>query len=187
MIRRVSRGGIKLNGFLRDSGLSLSGLSVLDIGASHGGFTQEALAAGARKVYALDVGKGILDWKLRKLPEVIVMEGVNARNLRTEDFPEPPEVVLVDVSFISLIKILPPVFSIASEAVVALLKPQFEAGYSEGSKGEGVITDETIHIRVIEEVKEAVRDDRWEFTGVYPSDIKGKKGNSEYFLYYLKK
>lgn len=177
---------MKLSGFLRDSGLELKGVTLLDVGASHGGFTQEALSAGARKVYALDVGKGMLDWRLRSLPEVVVMEGVNARNIRPEDFEEPPRIALIDVSFISLKKILPVIFNIAEEAVAALLKPQFEAGYREVSRGEGVIESEEVHRRVIDEVKEAVFDERWDFTGVYPSDIKGRKGNREYFLYYLK-
>ncbi len=187
MSKYVSRGAYKLEGFLRCSGLDLKGSVVLDAGSSHGGFTQAALMAGARRVYALDVGKGVLDWGLRRLPEVTVMEGVNARHITSEFFEEPPDTAFIDLSFISLKKVLPAVFSVTGKHVAALLKPQFEAGYRETSKGKGVINDPEVHKRVLREVREYVSNPDWEYIGSYPSRVKGRKGNREFFIYYRRR
>jgi len=180
----VSRGAYKLKGFVESSGIKFKNKVIVDIGSSHGGFTQIALINGASRVYAIDVGKGVLDWKLRKLSEVVVMEGVNAKNIKSLHFDRKPDIALIDVSFISLKKVLPAVFDVVREKVVALVKPQFEASYREASRGKGVIDSEEIHERVIQEIKESVRKQGWEFNGVYPSPIKGKKGNREYFIYF---
>ena len=184
MIKYVSRGGLKLECFLRSSGLKIQGMTVLDVGSSHGGFTQASLMAGAKRVYALDVGKGVLDWRLRTLPEVTVMEGFNARDLRPDDFDETPEACFVDVSFISLKKVLPAVFGAVSGHTAALVKPQFEATYEEVSRGRGIVDDTAIHQRVLDEIREAVKNENWEYIGTYPCTVKGRKGNREYFIYY---
>ncbi len=180
----VSRGGDKLAGVLKHIDFPFKNKIVLDIGASHGGFTQVALLRGASLVYAVDVGYGLLDYKLRNLKQVDIRERVNARNMDKSCFEPLPQVALVDVSFISLRKVLPVVFNIVSERILALVKPQFEATYRETSRGAGVIKDLNIQKRVIEEIKKEVKDDRWEFIGTYPSKLKGRKGNQEYFIYY---
>ncbi|MEA3506016.1 MAG: TlyA family RNA methyltransferase [Elusimicrobiota bacterium] len=182
----VSRAALKLKGVLEHIDIDFKGKTVMDVGSSHGGFVQVELLNGASKVYAVDVGRGILNWKLRNLEEVEVMEGVNARDLRPEDFAPRPDIAVVDVSFISLKRILPVVFNIARREVLALVKPQFEATYRESSKKGGVIDNPDIENRVIEEVKEAVDNKNWEFIAAYNSPLKGKKGNREYFLYYEK-
>ncbi len=182
----ASRGALKLQNFIKMSGFSPEGKLVLDGGSSHGGFTQVLLLAGAKKVYAVDVGKGLLDWRLRKMDSVQVMEGRNLRDMNKKDFDPLPEAATVDVSFISLKKILPVIFNIVRMEVVALVKPQFEATYSEASRGEGVIRDTEIHERVIEEIKNEVKDERWACVGTYPSLVEGRKGNREYFIYYEK-
>ncbi len=182
----VSRAALKLKGLLEHIGLDFNGRCVMDVGSSHGGFVQVELLEGAKKVYAVDVGKGILNWKLRNLQEVEVMEGVNAKDLRPEIFESQPDIAVVDVSFISLKRVLPVIFNIAKEKVLALVKPQFEATYRESSKKGGLIDDITIEKRVIEEVKDAVRNGSWEFVAAYNSPLKGRKGNREYFIYYEK-
>ncbi len=182
----ASRGALKLHNFIKISGFNPEGKVFLDGGSSHGGFTQVLLLAGAKKVYAVDVGKGLLDWRLRRMENVQVMEGRNLRDMKESDFDPVPDAATVDVSFISLKKILPVVFNIALSEVVALVKPQFEATYDETSRGGGVIKDTEIHERVIEEIKEQVKDERWSCVGTYPSALEGKKGNREYFIYYEK-
>jgi len=180
----VSRGALKLKSVIGKIQLDAKNKVVLDVGSSHGGFVQMMLIAGARRIYAVDVGKGLLDWKLRKLREVTVMEDTNAKDLNPEAFEEAPHIGLVDVSFISLRKILPVMFGIVTEKIIALIKPQFEASYNEASRGKGVITDPAIHARVIDEVRTSVKDDNWNFIGSYSTDVKGRKGNREFFLYY---
>jgi 23S rRNA (cytidine1920-2'-O)/16S rRNA (cytidine1409-2'-O)-methyltransferase len=183
-MKYVSRGALKIEGVLKNIVLDVKDKVVLDVGASHGGFVQVMLLKGAKKVYAVDVGYGLLDWKLRNDDKVVVMERFNAKNLTRELFEEQPEIGLIDVSFISLKKVLPIVFNIVTEKVVALVKPQFEATYKEASKGKGIIEDTQIHMRVIEEIKEVVENPNWKYIGLYPSDVKGRKGNQEYFIYY---
>ncbi len=180
----ASRGGVKLENFIRQSGFNPASKVVLDGGSSHGGFTQVLLLKGARKVYSLDVGKGLLDWRLRNMDRVQVMEGKNLRNITKEDFSPLPDMATIDVSFISLKKILPVVFNVALKEVAALVKPQFEALYRESSAGGGVIKDEKIHRRVIKDIREKVKDKRWRYIGTYSSGLRGRKGNQEYFIYY---
>lgn len=180
----VSRGALKLKDILKKTSIISDNKIILDVGSSHGGFVQVMLLNGAKRIYAVDVGKGQLDWKLRNFPQVTIMEGVNAKNLKKEQFEDTPHFGLIDVSFISLKKIIPVVFDIVTEKVLALVKPQFEATYKEASKGRGVIENPDIHMRVIQEIKDSVKDRRWNFIGTYPSAEKGRKGNQEYFIYY---
>lgn len=190
--RYVSRGGYKLEHALQHFALSVPGLTVLDVGASTGGFTDCLLQHGAGRVFAVDVGRGQLAWKLRQDPRVVVMENINARALSPAHFAEPftpMDLVVIDCSFISLRRILPPAIALLRPAgrVVALIKPQFEAGKAEADKGAGVITDPAIHHRVIEELRAFVGTlpgMRW--LGVTPSPLQGPAGNRE-FLTLLEK
>src|SRR6185437_2838599 len=149
----VSRGGHKLEHALAHFQLNVTGLTALDLGASTGGFTDCLLQHGAAKVFAVDVGQGQLAWKLRQDPRVVVMEKINARFLQPDRFPAPADLAVIDCSFISLKKILPPAVPLlkAGGKIVALIKPQFEAGKAEVDKGRGVITDAAIHERVLVE------------------------------------
>jgi len=211
----VSRGGHKLEHALKHFKLNVSGLTAIDLGASTGGFTDCLLQHGAAKVFAVDVGQGQLAWKLRHDRRVVVMEKTNARNIRPEDFegrgsrvegtatsripasairntqhairtPSPSaDLVVIDCSFISLRKILPPAVALLrlSGNIVALIKPQFEAGKAEVDKGEGVITDPTIHERVLRELEEFVATEtqlRWR--GVTESPLLGPAGNKEFLV-----
>src|SRR6266446_3321843 len=157
----VSRGGLKLEHALNHFQLEVSGQTAIDLGASTGGFTDCLLQRGAAKVYAVDVGKGQLAWKLRRDKRVVVMEKTNARQLAPEKFPPPfapADVVVIDCSFISLRKILPAAVALLrrSGKIIALIKPQFEAGKQEADRGQGVIRDPAIHERVLQEIKEFV-------------------------------
>jgi len=182
--RFVSRGGEKLAGAIEAFGLDLGGKVCADIGASTGGFTDCMLQNGAAKVYAIDVGNGILHWDLRKDARVVVMEGTNARNVSS--LPEPVDFVSVDVSFISL-KILFPVFKEwfgpqGGQAVV-LVKPQFEAGRRLAAKGKGVIRDPEVHREVIEGVLGFAQMEGFGLLGLAASPITGPKGNVEFLAY----
>jgi 23S rRNA (cytidine1920-2'-O)/16S rRNA (cytidine1409-2'-O)-methyltransferase len=179
----VSRGGHKLEHALAYFQLEVTGLTVLDLGASTGGFTDCLLQRGAAKVFAVDVGQGQLAWKLRSDPRVIVMEKTNARFLKPENFPALADLVVVDCSFISLKKILPPAVPLLKVAgkIIALIKPQFEAGKAEADKGRGVITDAAIHDRVLAELEEFVTAQAglcWR--GVIESPLLGPAGNKEF-------
>jgi len=179
----VSRGGHKLEHALEHFQLDVTGLTALDLGASTGGFTDCLLQRGAAKVFAVDVGQGQLAWKLRQDPRVVVMEKTNARHLRPENFPAPADLAVIDCSFISLKKILPPAMPLLKPAgrIVALIKPQFEAGKAEVDKGRGVITDASIHERVLVELKEFVAAQTglcWR--GVVESPLLGPAGNKEF-------
>ena len=177
----VGRGGIKLAHALRSFGLSVEGLAALDVGASTGGFTDCLLQAGARRVYAVDVGYGQLDVKLRADPRVTVMERLNARY----PFPLPETVglVTVDVSFISVTRVLPPAVEHLARggAVVVLVKPQFEAERGEVGRG-GVIRKSSIHARVLGRVMLWATAHRFRIRGLTPSPILGDAGNREFFL-----
>ena len=180
----VSRGGEKLEAAFDSFPIDVSGKVCADAGASTGGFTDVLLQNGAARVYAIDVGQGILHWKLRKDPRVIVMEGTNARYI--ESLPEPVRFVTVDASFISL-KILLPVMrgwypQEGGEAVI-LIKPQFEAGRMEASKGEGVIRDPEVHERVLIDVLQFARDEGFSLLGLIRSPLRGPKGNTEFLAY----
>jgi 23S rRNA (cytidine1920-2'-O)/16S rRNA (cytidine1409-2'-O)-methyltransferase len=182
----VSRGGQKLEHALTHFAIDATGTVAIDLGASTGGFTDCLLQAGAQKVYAVDVGQGQLAWKLRQDPRVVVMEKTNARTLSLAMFPpafKPVDLVSIDCSFISLEKIIPAALRLLRPAgrIVALIKPQFEAGKQEVDKGEGVITDPTVHQRVIDQLQKfatAIDGVRW--VGVTESPLLGPAGNKEF-------
>jgi len=184
----VSRGGLKLEHALQHFHLDVRGLTALDLGASTGGFTDCLLQHGVSRVYAVDVGQGQLAWKLRQDPRVVVMEKTNARDLNSSSFPAPfapVDLVVIDCSFISLRKIIPPAVALLKPLgrIVALLKPQFEAGKAEADKGAGVITDPEIHQRVLREVNEfiaALPELRWH--GQIESPLLGPAGNKEFLV-----
>jgi 23S rRNA (cytidine1920-2'-O)/16S rRNA (cytidine1409-2'-O)-methyltransferase len=220
----VSRGGHKLEHALNYFKLNVAGLTAIDLGASTGGFTDCLLQHGAAKVFAVDVGQGQLAWKLRRDKRVVVMEKMNARQVKPGDFaqrskayekskvqgptskvgepkaspthhsslathpppfPSPADLVVIDCSFISLRKILPAAVALlrASGNIVALIKPQFEAGKAEVDKGEGVITDPAIHDRVLRELEEFVaREARLRWRGVTESPLLGPAGNKEFLV-----
>jgi 23S rRNA (cytidine1920-2'-O)/16S rRNA (cytidine1409-2'-O)-methyltransferase len=179
----VSRGGHKLEHALAHFQLDVTGFTALDLGASTGGFTDCLLQRGAEKVFAVDVGQGQLAWKLRSDKRVVVMEKTNARFLKPENFPAPADLIVVDCSFISLKKILPPAVPLLKPEgkIVALIKPQFEAGKAEADKGRGVITDPAVHERVLAELQEFVAAQAglcWR--GVVESPLLGPAGNKEF-------
>ncbi len=179
----VSRGGLKLEGALEHFGLEVDGAVAADIGASTGGFTDCLLQRGAVKVYAVDVGYGQLHEKLRRDARVISKERVNARHLTDEDLPEPLDVVVVDVSFISLLQVLPPVLPKLRPGglLVALVKPQFEAGREHVGKG-GVVRDEAARQACIDKVRGFVEGEGLLVQGVVDSSITGPAGNREALL-----
>jgi 23S rRNA (cytidine1920-2'-O)/16S rRNA (cytidine1409-2'-O)-methyltransferase len=179
----VGRGGLKLAHALDTFAIPVDGREALDIGASTGGFTDVLLKRGAVRVVALDVGHGQIDWTLRNDPRVIVIEHFNARRLQPSDLPGPVDLVTIDVSFISLRQILPvvPPLLRAPADIIALVKPQFEAGRSEVRKG--VIRDAGIQARVLEEVSAAAREVGLTPVASTPSPITGAKGNVELLLH----
>lgn len=179
----VGRGGEKLEGALDALGLEVGGFHVLDVGASTGGFTDCLLQRGARKVVALDVGKGQLDWKLYSDPRVRAMDEVNARHLRVEDFPEPFDLVTADVSFISLTKVMPALAPLLRPEgrLLLLVKPQFELRPEDVGKG-GLVRDAKLHYRAIETVALAAEALGLAVLDVVPSPITGATGNREFFL-----
>ncbi len=184
----VSRGGLKLEHALDHFQIAPIGLTAIDLGASTGGFTDCLLQRGAARVYAVDVGQGQLAWKVRCNPRVVVMEKTNARALTPAKFPPPfapADLVVIDCSFISLRKILPAAVALLrpSGKIIALIKPQFEAGKAEADKGAGVITDPAIHQRVLRELQEfvaALPVLRWH--GVTESPLLGPAGNKEFLV-----
>ena len=195
----VSRGGEKLEGAIEAFSLDVNGLVCADVGASTGGFTDCLLQHGAAKVYAIDVGKGILHWKLRNDPRVIIMEETNARYVET--LPEQVSLVTIDVSFISL-KILFPVVRKwfpspnlgdreahrmgrlgVSADIIALIKPQFEAGKKDVSRGDGVIRDPEIHKQVLLDVLSYAQAQGFGIRGLIKSPLLGPKGNAEFFVW----
>jgi 23S rRNA (cytidine1920-2'-O)/16S rRNA (cytidine1409-2'-O)-methyltransferase len=187
--RFVSRGGEKLEGAMTAFDLDLTDKICLDIGSSTGGFTDCMLQHGATKVYAVDVGKGQLHWKLREDERVVVMEGVNARYLTAEDIPEVAAFASIDTSFISLTKILPAVKSLLKPGgeIVSLIKPQFEAGKEAVDKGRGVITDPAIHEEVVAKIKIFGTEElQLHWLGLATSPIKGPKGNIEFLAHWKK-
>ncbi|BCU81601.1 TlyA family rRNA (cytidine-2'-O)-methyltransferase [Polycladomyces abyssicola] len=178
----VSRGGLKLLEAIRAFQLDLTERVVIDIGASTGGFTDCALQHGAKRVYAVDVGYGQLAWKLRQDPRVVVMERTNFRYMKPEDLPgEQPDLATIDVSFISLSHILPPLYPILRTGgdVIALIKPQFEAGKEQVGK-KGIVRDPAIHRQVIRAVLDMAASCGFQPMGVIPSPITGGEGNIEF-------
>ena len=182
--RFASRGGEKLDAALDRFGVDPAGRPCLDAGAGTGGFTDVLLSRGAAHVVAVDVGRGQLDWRLRSDPRVTVMERVNVRSLRPEDLPVAPEVVVADLSFISLAKVLPALGRVAAPGadVVLLVKPQFEAGRADVGRG-GVVADPGVWRRVIAEAAEACRREGLGPLAVMASPIRGPAGNVEFLLH----
>ena len=184
--RYVSRGGDKLRGALDTFGVSVEGKVCLDVGSSTGGFTDCLLQAGARSVWAVDVGYGLLDYKLRNDPRVHVLERTNFRNLDPSSLTERPRLATVDVSFISLDKIFPKIMQVLApggEAVV-LVKPQFEATPKEAPGG--IVKDEKVRVRILNEMNRLATKIGFEVKGQADSALKGRKGNLEAFLNLVK-
>ena len=192
--RFVSRGGEKLDAALDAFAIDVTGWICADVGASTGGFTDCLLQRGAAKVYAIDVGKGILHWKLRNDPRVIVMEETNARYV--ESLPEPVSLVTVDASFISLRILLPvvkkwlvPLSALVMDekkeekSVLALIKPQFEAGKKDVARGDGVIRDPEIHRQVLQDVLGFAQQNGFQIRGLIKSPLLGPKGNAEFLVW----
>ena len=189
----VSRGGFKLEKALSEFPINTQAAIAVDLGASTGGFTDCLLQNGAKRVYSVDVGKGQLAWHLRRDHRVVVMEKTNARHLKPVDLPKQfkgADIVTIDCSFISLRKIIPAAFSLLRRdgMIVALIKPQFEAGKAEVDRGAGVIKDPAIHERVISELKIFIQDfEGLEWRDIVKSPLQGPKGNVEFFAWIEKK
>lgn len=181
----VSRGGVKLERALDQFQLVMSGLVVIDVGASTGGFTDLLLQRGAKQVYAIDVGYGQLDWRLRNDPRVVVMERTNVRYI--ESLPVLVDAAVIDVSFISLTLVLPVVQRLIGPSgwIVALVKPQFEAGREQVGKG-GVVKDPEVHRQVLQKIVSWALPNGLKVLGLTPSPIKGPSGNREFLLYLAK-
>lgn len=180
----VSRGGLKLEAALEAFHPRLEGAVCADVGASTGGFTDCLLQHGAARVYALDVGHGQMDSSLRSDPRVVCLEGINARTLAAGFFPEPVALVTVDASFISLKLLLPAIRASAPRAfVIALVKPQFEAGRKEVGRGRGVVKDPQVRARTLSEVCQAAASLGYTRLGTLESPIKGPKGNVEFLVH----
>ena len=187
-LRYVSRGGLKLEKAMKNFGVELEGKVCMDVGASTGGFTDCMLQNGAVKVYSVDVGHGQLDWKLRNDERVVCMEKTNIRYVTPEDIEEPVDFSSIDVSFISLTKVLLPVRNLLSQdgQIVCLIKPQFEAGREKVGK-KGVVRDPAVHKEVIEKVIVFAKEQYLQPLALDFSPIKGPEGNIEYLLYLQKK
>lgn len=181
----VSRGGVKLSKAIEAFGISLEGRVVLDAGASTGGFTDCALQNGARRVYAVDVGYGQLDWRLRNDPRVVVMERTNIRYLQPEALDGPVDIVTIDVSFISLLKVLPAVVKLLQPGgeIISLIKPQFEAGRDKVGK-RGVIRSTEVHAEVLAAVAEGAAQLDLTLRGLTYSPLKGPEGNIEFLAWF---
>ncbi|MBA4308410.1 MAG: TlyA family rRNA (cytidine-2'-O)-methyltransferase [Sphingopyxis sp.] len=180
----VSRGGIKLAHALEEFAIDVTGAVAMDVGSSTGGFTDVLLTNGAARVYAVDSGTNQLAWKLRQDDRVIVHEQTSARILTESHIPEPVDIIVCDASFISLAKVLetPLTFAKTGAQIIALIKPQFEAGRGEVGKG-GVVRDEAIHARVCAEVKMWLVEKNWTVRGLTTSPITGPQGNIEFLIW----
>ncbi|MFC1559650.1 TlyA family RNA methyltransferase [Candidatus Margulisiibacteriota bacterium] len=189
--RFVSRGGVKLEHALKQFNIKTEGRISIDVGASTGGFTDCMLQHGAKKVYAVDVGYGQIAWKLRQDDRVAVLERMNARNLKKEDLykekDDPADLAVIDVSFISLGKIFPALLDLLADnaEVLALVKPQFEAGRDQVEKG-GIVKNTAVHKQVLEKVSGEAHGTGFKVCGFTKTPIKGADGNQEFFIY-LKK
>ena len=181
----VSRGGLKLEKALRDFGVDPTGYVCSDSGASTGGFTDCLLQQGASKVFAIDVGYGQLDWKIRSDPRVVVMERTNVRYVTPEDLGEPLDLSVIDVSFISLRIVLPTIKSLLKSTgqVLCLIKPQFEAGREKVGKGKGVIRDPEVHIEVLDDFVALTKELEFTILGLTFSPVKGPEGNIEFLAH----
>lgn len=180
----VSRGGVKLEHALREFDIQLPGQTVLDVGASTGGFTDCLLQQGAQKVYAVDVGYGQLNWKLQTDPRVVVLDRKNIRYLDLEAIGRPVDLAVIDVSFISLKLVIPPVIRLVKPGggLVALVKPQFEVGRTE-VEHKGIIKDPQKHLTVLLGLRDFVQEQGWVVRGLAVSPITGQKGNREFFIH----
>lgn len=185
----VSRGGMKLAKAITEYAIDPTGLIAMDVGSSTGGFTDVLLTHGAAKVYAVDVGTGQLDPKIRHDARVVVMEQTNARHLTRDTIPDALALIVCDASFISLTKVLPAALALAGPQaqLVALIKPQFEVGKAEVSRGKGVITDPALHRQVCEAMQAWIDGEGWQVLGLTESPITGPKGNKEFLLYARKR
>ena len=183
-LRYVSRGGAKLEGALAALGVEVLGRVCADIGAATGGFTDCLLQHGALRVYAVDVGENQLDAALRTDPRVVVMERTNARHLTRDSFPEPVELAVVDASFIGVEKLLPALGAVLPRdaALLALVKPQFQAGPAAAARARGVIRDETLRSELIASAREAFAEHGFHVLDGVDSSVLGPKGNREHFL-----
>lgn len=180
----VSRGGDKLAAALERFDIEVSEQVCADVGASTGGFTDCLLQHGAKSVYAIDVGQGLLGWNLRQNARVVVMEGTNARYLK--DLPEAVTLITIDVSFISIKVLLPVIrnwFPTEGGQIIALIKPQFEAGRRETSRGKGVIRDPEVHRQILQEVLSFAQEQGYTVNGLMQSSLIGPKGNIEFFTH----
>jgi 23S rRNA (cytidine1920-2'-O)/16S rRNA (cytidine1409-2'-O)-methyltransferase len=184
----VGRGGLKLEAALREFGVSPEGRIALDIGASTGGFTDCLLQHGCKKVYAVDVGYGQMAWKLRQDPRVVVIERTNIREMDPSLVPEPADLAVIDVSFISLEKVIPPVlaFMRPDAEIIALIKPQFEVGKELVGKG-GIVRDEAARTAAVARIAKFMSGRGLEVKGVIPSPITGQDGNVEFLIYAVRK
>jgi len=180
----VSRGGLKLEAALDHFSISVENKIIMDVGASTGGFTDCLLKHGVKRVIAVDVGYGQLDWKMRQDPRVRVMERTNIRYLQPELLEERVQGAVIDVSFISLKMVIPPVSGLltAQAFIIALIKPQFEVGKGKVGKG-GVVRDPGLHSEVISEIEDFSLEQGWEIIGHIASPILGPKGNKEFLIY----
>ena len=180
----VSRGGLKLEAALDHFSISVENKIIMDVGASTGGFTDCLLKRGVKRVIAVDVGYGQLDWKIRQDPRVRVMERTNIRYLQPELLEERVQGAVIDVSFISLRMVIPPVSGLltAQAFIIALIKPQFEVGKGKVGKG-GVVRDPGLHSEVISEIEDFSLKQGWEIIGHIASPILGPKGNKEFLIY----
>ena len=179
----VSRGGVKLDHALTHFGVDPQGLVALDVGASTGGFTHVLCERGARQIYAVDVGYGQLDARLRNDPRVIVLERTNARYLTSAEVPEPVDLIVCDASFIGLRTVLPAPLALAASGarLIALIKPQFEAGRARVGKG-GIVRDPAVHSEVCTTIRDWLTAGGWPVTGLVESPIKGRDGNTEFLI-----
>jgi len=180
----VSRGGLKLAAALEEFPVKTGGRIAIDVGASTGGFTDCLLQSGAAKVYAVDVGYGQLAWSLRNDPRVVNLERTNIRHLGPEAFDETPDLAVIDASFISLEKVLPPTLKLLGRPaeIIALVKPQFEVGKGRVGKG-GVVRDPDLHLEVVERIGSCAEQLNLVVSGSIPSPVLGPKGNREFLLY----
>ena len=185
--RFVGRGGLKLEAALKHFSIDVTNLTCLDVGASTGGFTDCLVQNGARRVVAIDVGHNQIDWRLRNDSRVEVREGVNARYLTRDDFFDQFDLITVDVSFISVTKVLPALVPLIKKdgRIIVLIKPQFEVGKGEVGKG-GIVTDPAQHDRVITEVNLVAESLGLDISGVIPSPIQGADGNTEFLVLYTR-
>jgi 23S rRNA (cytidine1920-2'-O)/16S rRNA (cytidine1409-2'-O)-methyltransferase len=187
-LRYVSRGGLKLEAALKEFHVAVEGKTALDVGASTGGFTDCLLQQGAGKVYAVDVGYGQMAWKLRQDPRVVIIERTNIRTIGPSIIPELTDIAVIDVSFISLEKVVPSVlkFLKPGSEIIALIKPQFEAGRDQVGKG-GIVRDEAARNAAVGRIVEFMRGLGLEVRGVVPSPITGRDGNVEFLIHAVRR